>query len=94
VVEDPSEIRQRIEESRNELAETVRGLAGKADIKGRLSESASQKAKQVQETVGELGIRVSESTPDGFKGPPLKTVGVVAVLLMVVLVVKIRRKAK
>jgi len=48
VAEDPSQIREAIEETRLEIAETMEALGRKADIKSRLTESVKEKGEEVK----------------------------------------------
>jgi hypothetical protein len=63
--QEPSQIRQEIEDTRAEMGDTVDALAYKADVKTRVKESISDKRErlisQVQGTTG----KVSDATPDG-----------------------------
>ncbi|MFF0742763.1 DUF3618 domain-containing protein [Streptomyces sp. NPDC004111] len=49
----PEELRERIEQTRAELGETVQALAARADVKAR----AQEKAAEVKEQAGELTTR-------------------------------------
>ena len=63
--QEPSQIRQEIEETRAEMGDTVDALAYKTDVKTRVKESFADKRErligQVQGTTGKVG----EATPDG-----------------------------
>jgi gas vesicle protein len=73
--EDPGQIRQEIEQTREQMGETVDALGYKADVKTRAKESLQDKKESVRESVtgakesvkatitGATG-RVSEATPD------------------------------
>jgi gas vesicle protein len=67
--QEPSQIRQEIEETRAEMGDTVDALAYKTDVKTRVKESISDKRErlisQVQGTTGKVSGRVSDATPDG-----------------------------
>lgn len=63
--QEPSQIREEIEETRAEMGDTVDALAYKTDVKTRMKESISDKRErlitQVQGTTGKVG----EAAPDG-----------------------------
>ncbi|MET0557207.1 MAG: DUF3618 domain-containing protein [Solirubrobacterales bacterium] len=63
--QEPSQIRQEIEDTRSEMGETVDALAYKADVKTRVKESVADKRDrfvgQIKGTTGSIG----EATPDG-----------------------------
>ena len=50
MAEDPSQIREAIEDTRAEIAETMEALGQKADVKGRLSEEVKEKADELKTT--------------------------------------------
>jgi MYXO-CTERM domain-containing protein len=54
VSSDPEELREQIEQTRAELADTVQALAGKADIKGRAKAQASELTAQAKVQASEL----------------------------------------
>src|SRR5436190_534728 len=62
--EDPSRIREQIEQTRAEMGDTVEALGYKADVKGRAKDSISEKVDAVRSTMGMAGDRVSDATPD------------------------------
>jgi phage I-like protein len=66
--QDTSEIREQIAHERAELGETVKALAQKADVKGRVQKKASESAEQVQQKAGEVihdvDDRIRSATPD------------------------------
>lgn len=63
--QEPSQIRQEIEETRSEMGDTVDALAYKTDVKGRVKESISDKRERLIEQVQGTTHRVGEATPDG-----------------------------
>jgi ElaB/YqjD/DUF883 family membrane-anchored ribosome-binding protein len=63
MAQDPSEVRQAIEQDRIELADTVQALARKADVKARARETVSKNADQLQHKAGDVVSRVREVTP-------------------------------
>ncbi len=67
--QEPSQIRQEIEETRAEMGDTVDALAYKTDVKTRVKESISDKRdrliEQVQGTTDKVTGKVGEATPDG-----------------------------
>lgn len=63
--QEPSQIRQEIEETRAEMGDTVDALAYKTDVKTRVKESISDKRERLIEQVQGTTHKVSEATPDG-----------------------------
>jgi hypothetical protein len=64
VGQDPSEVRQAIEQDRVELAETVRALAEKADVKQRVRETVSKNSDQMQHKAKDVVSRARQITPE------------------------------
>lgn len=62
--QDASEIREQIAQEREELGETVKALAQKADIKGRVQKKASESAEHVQHKASEVVHKAHDATPD------------------------------
>lgn len=58
MAEDASQIREAIEETRTEIAQTMEALGHKADIKGRLSEQVKEKAEEIKTTAAESAEQV------------------------------------
>ena len=50
MAQDPSQIREAIEETRVEIAETIEALGQKADVKGRLTEQVKEKTEELKAT--------------------------------------------
>ena len=50
MAEDTSQIREAIEETRSEIAETMEALGQKADVKSRLSEQVKEKTEELKTT--------------------------------------------
>jgi gas vesicle protein len=65
VGEDPSQIRQEIEQTRAEMGETVEALGYKTDVKARAKDSVVDKRDRLKERITGAGSRVSDATPDG-----------------------------
>src|ERR1044072_6870322 len=63
--QEPSQIRQEIEETRAEMGHTVDALAYKADVKTRMKESISDKRDRLVEQIQGTTHRVGQATPDG-----------------------------
>jgi ElaB/YqjD/DUF883 family membrane-anchored ribosome-binding protein len=61
--QDPSEIREEIEDTRARMGETVEALGYKADVKTRTKEKVSEKVEAVKSKVGGAGSKVNEATP-------------------------------
>lgn len=62
--QEPSQIRQEIEETRAEMGDTVDALAYKADVKGRVKDSISDKRDRLVEQIQGTKGRVSDASPD------------------------------
>jgi gas vesicle protein len=68
--EDPSQIRQEIDDTRGRMGDTVEALGHKADVPGRAKEAVSGKVEQVRS-------KVAGATPDGdLKGGARRAAGV------------------
>ena len=63
--QDPGEIRQDIERTREQMGDTVDALSYKADVKTRAKESISDRVDSVKSRVGLAGSKVSDATPSG-----------------------------
>jgi len=63
--QDPGEIRQDIERTREEMGDTVEALSYKADVKTRAKDSISERVDSVKSSVGLAGSKVSDATPSG-----------------------------
>ena len=63
--QEPSQIRQEIEETRAEMGDTVDALAYKADVKTRVKESIADKRERLISQVQGSTHKVGEATPDG-----------------------------
>lgn len=63
--QEPSQIREEIEETRAEMGDTVDALAYKADVKTRMKESIADKRDRLISQVQGTTHRVGEATPDG-----------------------------
>ena len=62
--EDPSEIREEIEQTRGDMGETVEALGHKTDVKTRVKEGVADKRDQVKERITGAGSSVGDATPD------------------------------
>jgi hypothetical protein len=62
--QEPSQIRQEIEETRAEMGDTVDALAYKADVKSRMKESISDKRGRLVEQIQGTKGKVGEAAPD------------------------------
>src|SRR3954471_21140454 len=63
--QEPSQIRQEIEETRAEMGDTVDALAYKTDVKTRVKESFSDRRDRLVEQIQGTTHKVGEATPDG-----------------------------
>jgi Protein of unknown function (DUF3618) len=62
--QEPSQIRQEIEETRAEMGDTVDALAYKTDVKTRMKESIADKRERLVGQIQGTSHRVGEATPD------------------------------
>lgn len=60
----PEELREEVERTREDLAETVDELAARLDVKTRVRESVDEKKARVSESVHEATERVRETVED------------------------------
>src|SRR6188768_4022863 len=65
--QEPSQIRQEIEETRAEMVDTVDALAYKTDVKTRVKESISDKRERLIDQVQGTKGKVGDATPDGHQ---------------------------
>jgi hypothetical protein len=63
--QDPGEIRQDIERTREQMGDTVEALSYKTDVKARAKDSISDGVDSVKSRVGLAGSKVSDATPSG-----------------------------
>jgi hypothetical protein len=63
--EESSQIREEIEQTRSEMGTTVDALAHKADVKGRVKESISDKKERLQAQMTGATSRIGDATPEG-----------------------------
>ena len=61
---EPSEIREEIEQTRDQMGETVEALGYKADVKTRAKENIAGKRDRLKERITGTTSRVDEATPD------------------------------
>jgi gas vesicle protein len=62
--QDPSEIREEIEQTRSEMGNTVDALAHKTDVKSRVKESFDDKKERLRSQMQGASSRVGDATPD------------------------------
>ena len=62
--QEPSQIREEIEETRSEMGDTVDALAYKTDVKGRMKESIADKRDRLVGQIQGTTHKVGEATPD------------------------------
>jgi LPXTG-motif cell wall-anchored protein len=62
VSSDPEELREQIEQTRAELADTVQALAGKADVKGRAKDKAGELTAQAKAQAGHARTLAAQET--------------------------------
>ena len=60
----PGEIREEIEQTREEMGDTVEALGYKADVKTRAKENIAGKRDRLKERITGTGSRVGDATPD------------------------------
>jgi len=64
MAQDPGEVRQAIEQDRQELADTVQALAQKADVRRRVHGTVSKNADHLQHKGADVLAKVREVTPE------------------------------
>jgi len=62
--QEPSQIREEIEQTRSEMGDTVDALAHKTDVKSRVKESFTDKKERLRNQMMGTTSRVGEATPD------------------------------
>jgi len=62
--QDPSDIREEIEQTRAEMGDTVDALAHKADVKSRVKESFADKKERLRTQMQGSTTRLEDATPD------------------------------
>lgn len=62
---DPEEIRRDIDQTRQDLGDTVEALAAKADVKARARERIASTKTSVVNKAGELRSKARDTSPDG-----------------------------
>lgn len=65
---EPAEIRRDIEQTREQLGDTVAALAEKADVKARAKERVDGIRHTVSDRTGEMAGKVREAAPDSATG--------------------------
>jgi hypothetical protein len=63
--QDPSEIREELEQTRGQMGETIEAIGYKSDIKARAKDSVSEKVGSVKSKLGGAGDRPGSVTPSG-----------------------------
>lgn len=61
--QDTSQLREEIENTRDEMGTTVDAIAYKADVPGRVKESISDKTERLKSQMSGVGSKVSDATP-------------------------------
>lgn len=64
MVEDPDAIREAIDETRSDMAETIDALGQKADVKARTANKVDETKEQVKAKATELGQRAGQAVPE------------------------------
>jgi transcription initiation factor TFIIIB Brf1 subunit/transcription initiation factor TFIIB len=67
VAEDPGEIREAIEQTRQEIAETMQALGGKADVKARASDKIAEGKQLAAAKAGELRVVAEQAVPESVQ---------------------------
>ncbi len=62
--QDPSQIREEIEGTRADLADTIEALGQKADIKGRVAEKVKEGSERLTEKAHDTADQVQQAVPD------------------------------
>jgi gas vesicle protein len=76
--QDPSTIREQIEQTREEMGDTIDALAYKADVKTRAKDSVQDKVETMKEKITGATGMVSDATPDAdeVRGQAKRAVGI------------------
>jgi hypothetical protein len=76
--QDPSTIRREIEQTREEMGDTIDALGYKADVKTRAKENVQGKVDTVKEKITGVGDTIAGATPDSgqVKGQARKAAGI------------------
>jgi len=76
--QDPNAIRQQIEQTREEMGDTIDALAHKADVKGRAKDNVQGKVEAMKEKITGATDKVADATPDGdeVRGQARRAVGI------------------
>jgi hypothetical protein len=69
LAEDPDAIREAIDETRTDIAETIDALAHKADVKGRAAEKISEGKEHVRAKASDVSHRAEEAIPEQVRPP-------------------------
>lgn len=105
MAQEPSEIREEIAETRDELAGTVQQLVEKADVKARVKEKVSENASDLQARASDMTTKVREMGPEKAKAsaslvadraqqrPWILIAAGIGALIVLVMVGRRRRKA-
>ena len=93
-----SKIREEIVNGRAELAETVQALVEKADLKGRVRDSLSENAEQLQRKAAETASQLADTSRSASRsaaksGGRSYLAGGVGALLVLVLIVLLRSRS-
>lgn len=86
MAEDASKVREQIEQERAELGETVKALAEKADVKGRIQQKAAESAEHIRDATPEpivTGVHTASTTVRRRPVPVAAGLLFIAVALMV-----------
>ena len=77
--QDPGEIREQIEQTRERMSENVDALSYKANVPARAKESITKKARGVKAKITGTSSQISDATPDAqqVKQAGRQTVGIV-----------------
>jgi len=62
--QDPSQIREEIEQTRSEMGDTVDALAHKTDVKSRVKETFTDKKERLRNQMMGTSSRISDATPE------------------------------
>jgi Protein of unknown function (DUF3618) len=73
VAENPEELREQVEQTREELGDTVAQLAAKVDVKERARVKLTETKVQAQQTAAKVATQVREHTPQPVQDAAAKT---------------------
>jgi len=90
--DDPQELRERIETTREELGETVEALSHKADLKAQLKDQVEERKEQAREAKAQVQEKISGAGEQAKQRKQPIAAGVGALLALVAVLLFLRRR--